>query len=290
MMNATGLPPNAGIGFKPGHSAPLLGLRHDPGQGSLPAFLEIHPQNYVHAGGAALAMLQQIAARWPISVHSVGLSIGSAQGPDQDELDRLALFLQRIPAACVSDHLAWSRCDGEILPDLLPLPLTRQSLDHVAAGVSRVQDRLRRPILIENPSRMLAFAGDTIPEAEFLNRLAHRTGCGLLLDINNIVVSAANLGVDPVAWLDGFDPAHVAEIHLAGHAVEPHEDGPLLIDDHGSAVPEAVWALFCHFVARAGPRPTLIERDNNVPPLPELLAEAARADAILAGNTHHAAA
>lgn len=286
MNHLSGLAPRAGIGFKPEHFPPLQWH----GQGSLPFFLEIHPQNYFHDGGPALAMVQALACDWPISAHSVGLSIGSADGPDEDELAQLAAFLERVPAAIVSEHLSWSHLGAEKFPDLLPLPLTEAVLEHVAAGVARVQDYLQRPILIENPSRMLAFSNDTMTEAVFLNRLARSTGCGLLLDINNIVVSATNLGLDPVAMLDAVEPAHVAEIHLAGHAMEYHEDGPLLIDDHGSAVSAQTWTLFERFVTLAGPRPTLIEWDNNIPPFHILLGEAAKADAVLTSFGPDAAA
>lgn len=276
------LPHVAGIGLKPEHYPLLLGLEdHGGGDVPLPGWVEIHPQNYFGAGGPPHRWLSAIAERYPVSFHSVGLSLGSADGFSRDDLDAIVALAGRHPAAMVSDHLAWCGNAHDRLPDLLPLPYTRAMLDHVAGEVSRVQDRLKRTMLIENPSRMLAFAGDTMEEAEFLDALCRRTGCGLIFDINNVVVSATNLGLDAVAMVDAVDPAHVGEIHLAGHATEHHDSGPLLIDDHGSPVDDETWALYARFIARAGPVPTLIEWDTDVPPLPKLLAEAARADAIL---------
>ncbi len=271
------LPLLPGIGLKPKHYAPLL--RQDTA-GTLstnPAWVEVHPQNYFGAGGPPHRWLAAVAEVYPLSFHSVGLSLGSAGGLIEDELERLAGLCERYAPAQVSEHLSWSGSAGDRYPDLLPLPYTQPALDHFAAQVSRMQDRLQRAILIENPSRYLAFARDTMDEAQFLNALCRRTGCGLLFDINNIEVTAINLGIDPFAMIEAIDPALVGEIHLAGHSREEHEDGPLLIDDHGSPVSTLTWDLFEHFVRRAGPRPVLIEWDTDVPAFNVLATEADKA-------------
>jgi len=278
MRDMTGLPRRAGIGLKPDHHQPLVGR----GRGSTPFFLEVHPQNFFHAGGPAMRWLERFAADWPLSFHSVALSLGRAEGVDAEQLDMLTVLVERFQPAAVSDHLAWCSTPHERMPDLLPLPMTRDVLDHVAGEVGRVQDRLKRIILIENPSRMLAFAHDEMDEPAFLNALARRTGCGILLDINNIEVSATNLGLDPWAYLSAIDMAAVGEIHLAGHAIEEHADGPLLIDDHGAPASELTWRLYARALSLGGPRPTLVEWDTNVPPLDVLLAEAEKADRLLA--------
>lgn len=275
------LPPRAGIGLKPQHYASLLNGLSDAVR---PLWVEIHPQNYFHDGGVSRHWLERVADVIPVSFHSTGLSLGSVDGPDMDQLERLARLCDAVSAASVSDHISWSRTAHEYFPDLLPLPYTAESLERMAASVGQVQDRLRRRILVENPSRMLAFAGDTWEEPEFIARLCERAGCGLLLDINNIVVSATNIGIDAQTYLDAIDPALVGEIHLAGHAVEQHDIGPLAIDDHGSAVGEACWALYADYIGRAGPIPTLIERDNDVPDYAVLVAEARRADHVLTAH------
>ncbi len=282
MQSCTALPPGAGLGLKPEHAADVLSLGRFAGRGSPLCFLEVHPQNFFGDGGPPHRLLTECAAHFPLSFHSVGLSLGRAQGCDGAELDQLAALCDRYQPAEVSDHLAWCSTGDARFPDLLPLPLTETVLDHFAGEVSRVQDRLKRRILIENPSRMLAFAGDTMTEAAFLSALALTTGCGLLLDINNIVVSAINLGLSPHAILAATDPALVAEIHIAGHAIEAHESGPLAIDDHGSAVGELCWRLLDDFLQRAGPRPVLLERDSNVPPFAAVFAELEQADARIA--------
>jgi uncharacterized protein (UPF0276 family) len=246
-----------------------------------PAWFEVHPQNYFCAGGPPHRWLTAFAEVAPLSFHSVGLSLGSEDGVNLAELEQLAALCERYEPAMVSDHLSWSGSASNRYPDLLPVPYTNEALDHFVAQVSRVQDRLGRTMLIENPSRYLAFAGDTMDEADFLHALCARTGCRLLLDINNIEVSATNLGLDADAMVDAIDPALVGEIHLAGHAHEDHGHGPLLIDDHGSAVTHETWRLFERFAERAGPCPVLIEWDTNVPEFDALLAEAATADAIM---------
>jgi len=281
------LPPSSGIGLKPRHYADVLGpapagTSSSRGEGeSRPGWVEVHPQNYFCAGGPPHRWLEAVRDILPVSFHSVGLSLGSAHGLVEDELDALADLCRRYQPASVSDHLSWSGTKANRYPDLLPLPYTRECLDHFAAQVSRVQDRLGRAILIENPSRYLAFAGDEMDEPEFLHALCRKAGCGLLLDINNIEVSANNLGLDPFAMLERFDPSLVGEVHLAGHAVEQHEDGPFFIDDHGSPVSDVTWRLFERFIARAGPRPTLVEWDTDVPEFEVLMAEAEKAATIM---------
>jgi uncharacterized protein len=277
------LPLRAGVGLKPQHYPFALeqvsaGIPPPPG---VPGWFEVHPQNYFGAGGPPHRWLAAFAAAAPLSFHSVGLSLGSHAGVNHDELEALAALCDRYAPAMVSDHLSWSGSASNRYPDLLPVPYTAEALDHFAAEVGRVQDRLGRTILIENPSRYLAFAGDAMDEAEFLHALCARSGCGLLLDINNIEVSATNLGLDPDAMIDAIDAALVGEVHLAGHAAEDHPHGPLLIDDHGSAVTEETWRLFARFAARAGPRPVLIEWDTDVPDYAVLTAEAAKADTIM---------
>ncbi|PAL19922.1 DUF692 family multinuclear iron-containing protein [Sphingopyxis sp. GW247-27LB] len=277
------LPPLPGIGLKPEHYAQALQSVSASISTSLaaPAWLEVHPQNYFGAGGPPHRWLTAIAEAYPLSFHSVGLSLGSAGGVDAEELDRLADLCARYEPASVSDHLSWSGSANNRYPDLLPVPYTEEALQHFAQQVGHVQDRLKRPIMIENPSRYLAFADDDMSEAQFLHLLCDSTGCGILLDVNNIEVSATNLGLDPVAMIDSIDPSLVGEVHLAGHTREDHADGVLLIDDHGSAVSDVTWALFARFVWRAGRRPVLIEWDTDVPDYCVLLAEAAKAEAIM---------
>lgn len=273
------LPSRAGIGLKPEHYAAVLSTI---GSAASPAWVEVHPQNYFGAGGLPHHFLRQIAAVLPVSFHSVGLSLGSANGVNPDELHMLAALCAHYAPSMISDHLSWSDAPGRYYPDLMPLPYTWESLDHFARQVDRVQTALRRRMLIENPSRYLGFADDDLEEPEFLDRLCRMTGCGLLLDINNVFVSAVNTGFDPLAWLDAIDPFLVSEIHMAGHHVEQHDSGPLLIDDHGSCVADEVWALLEAFIARAGPRPVLIEWDTHIPDFSVLMKEADKADTILA--------
>ncbi len=290
-------PPYVGVGLKPQHYAQALEAvsASTPFLAGRPGWFEVHPQNYFGAGGPPHRWLTAFAAKVPLSFHSVGLSLGSADGVNLAELERLAALCDRYGPALVSDHLSWSGSASNRYPDLLPVPYTGEALLHFAEQVSRVQDRLGRTILVENPSRYLAFSGDTMGEADFLHALCAVTGCGLLLDVNNVEVSATNLGLDADGMVDAIDPALVGEVHLAGHACEDHEHGALLIDDHGSAVTDATWRLFQRFVQRAGPRPTLIEWDTDVPAFDVLLAEAAKADAIIQSSAavserHHALA
>lgn len=278
------LPPGAGIGLKPEHYAPLLAgegrseVRPDV---RCPAFVEVHPQNYFGDGGPPHRWLTAIAEVFPLSFHSTTLSLGSADGLNQPVLDRLAQLVHRYPPASISDHLSWSDAGGHHLPDLLPVPYTNTALDHFVTQVGRVQERLDRTILIENPSRYLAFVGDDMSEIEFLTALCGRSGCGLLLDINNVIVCANNLSFDPHEYLQAIDPAIVGEIHLAGHATEDDEGALLFVDDHGSAVSDDCWAHYSRFIARSGPLPTLIEWDTDIPDFAVLMAEASHAAAIM---------
>jgi hypothetical protein len=271
-----GLPAGPGVGYKPQHFATLL---DDPGP---VAWIEIHAENYMGDGGRPLAQLRHLAERFPVSVHGVGLSIGGAGPLDEDHMDRLSRLVDWLKPASFSEHLAWSTHEGAFLNDLLPLPYTAATLQRVADHIDAVQERLGRPMLLENPSTYLAFAETEMDEVDFLDRLARRTGCGLLLDVNNVFVSAANQMTDPYAYIDRFPMDRVGEIHLGGHDTDADDAGAvLLIDSHGRAVADPVWALYAHTVARAGARPTLIEWDNDVPDWPVLRDEAAAAAAIL---------
>lgn len=268
------VPAAAGVGLRAAHEADATA---DP----RPAlgWVEVHAENYMAAGGPRLRTLETIRADWPLSIHGVGLSIGSADGIDADHLARLAALVRRFEPGLVSEHLAWSGDAAGYLNDLLPLPYTREALDVVCAGVGRVQDALARPILLENPSGYLAFAASDMSEAAFLGEVVRRTGCGLLVDVNNLYVGLNNLGQDPAAWLAEAPADAVGEIHVAGHFVEPQDGGGvLLIDDHGSEVADPVWALLDRALDRFGPLPVLVEWDTRIPPLPVLLAEAAKAD------------
>lgn len=281
-MNIPSISPRAGIGLKSEHYTQVLqSVSASRTHQNAPGWLEVHPQNYFCSGGPPHRWLTAIAEHFLLSFHSVGLSLGSAGGVFEDELEQLASLCERYAPALVSDHLSWSGSASNRVPDLLPVPYTIATLRHFVSQVSRVQDRLRRPILIENPSRYLAFAGDEMDEVTFLHDLCSRSGCGLLLDINNVEVSATNLGFDGFNYIACIDPALVGEIHLAGHAVEEHPSGRLLIDNHGSPVSDVSWALFEHFCVSGGPKPVLIEWDTDVPEYDVLLAEARKADAIM---------
>lgn len=269
------IPASAGVGLKPEHYRNVLdGERRD-------LWFEVHPENYMGAGGPPHRYLEAIRRDHGLSMHSVGLSLGSDDGMRDIHLRRLKELVDRYQPQLVSDHLSWSGIGDTFVPDLLPAPLDRESLQRFAQNIERLQDALGRTILIENPSVYLMADGQEIPEPEFIAELCRRTGCGWLLDINNIYVSAINLGFDAAAYLDAVDHALVGEVHLAGHAREHHPDGDLLIDDHGSRVPDAVWRLFEQFVAVAGPRPTLIEWDTRLPAFATLAAEAAKAEHLL---------
>lgn len=268
------LPPSVGIGLKPQHYEELLDPKCHSGR---PHWVEVHPQNYFCDGGPPHRWLTAVAEEYPLSFHSVGLSLGSADGLNHWDLDRLAILCDRYQPASISDHLSFSGNAHNRFADLLPVPYTHASLDHFASEIGKVQDRLKRQILIENPSRYLAYQSDEMGEVEFIERLIRKSGCGLLFDINNVEVSATNVGFSAIAYVDAIDPSWVSEIHLAGHAVEYHDSGPLRIDDHGSCITETTWSLYCRFIARAGAKPVLIEWDTNVPDYAVLMAEVGKA-------------
>ena len=282
--------PEVGIGWRHAHFDELL-LRRPP-----LGFVEVHAENFFADGGAAVAMLAEGRAHYPVSLHGVGLGLGSAAGIDRWHLDRLARLVERIDPVRVSDHACFAR--GPLRPggatvhaaDLLPVAFTAASLAIMVDQVQQVQDRLKRPLLVENLATSLRWADDAMGEAEFLNALARRSGCGLLLDVNNLVVAALNAAAAAAGpgdaspehaacrVIDAIDPALVGEIHLAGHDAT----GPLVIDHHGCRVSPMVWRVFDHALARFGPRPTLVEWDTDLPPLDVLLDEAALAGAAIA--------
>jgi uncharacterized protein len=265
----------AGAGLKPAHYSAILDDRPDVG------WFEAHAENYMGAGGPPHFFLERIRALYPLSLHGVGLSIGSAGGMTPGHLGRLKAVADRYEPFVVSEHLAWSTHDGSFLNDLLPLPYTRETLDLVVRHVDEAQTALGRRILIENPSTYLRFGGEEMEETEFLRALAQRSGCGLLLDVNNAVVSAANHGFDAVRYLAAFPVEHVGEVHLAGHAVLDGRGTKLLVDTHDRPVSDTVWRLWRELVDRVGPMPTLIEWDTDVPAWRVLAAEVARADCAL---------
>jgi uncharacterized protein len=279
------LPARAGVGFKPMHFRDILTAARPVG------FFEVHAENYMGAGGPPHAHLRALRERYALSVHGVGLSIGSMQPLDRDHLARLKTLCDRYQPESFSEHLAWSSHGGVYFNDLLPLPYTPQTLARVAEHIDQLQTTLGRTMLLENPSTYVGIADSTIAEVEFLAEVANRTGCGLLLDVNNVFVSATNHGIQALSYLETFPLDRVREIHLGGHDEETGDAGaPLLIDAHGSAVADAVWALYALVIARTGPLPTLIEWDNAVPDWPTLRAEAAAAEQILAGAAPASAA
>ncbi len=261
------IPARAGIGLRLPHQSELLTSRPRV------AWLEVHPENYM-ADEPALAELEEIRAHYPLSLHAIGLSLGSAQGVDRSHLMRLRDLERRLAPALVSDHLSWSMSGGNFLPDLLPLPYTEEALQVVCRNVGQVQEALGRKMLVENPSTYLQFAASAIPEAEFLAAVAKSSGCGVLFDVNNVFVSASNQGLESAEvlsqWCRALDPSSVGEIHLAGHALVGSEEAQLRIDDHGDHVCDAVWSMYERAIAHFGPRPTLIEWDTRLPGLPVL--------------------
>lgn len=265
------LPAAAGIGLRAVHHAEIVAAR--PGVG----WVEAHAENYM-GRGIPFHYLAKVREQLPVSLHGVGASIGSAEGIDVGHLDRLKDLVDAIEPALVSEHLSWSVVDGVYLNDLLPLPLTEEMLVHVARQVDRVQSRLGRRILIENPSSYLRYTFSTISEGEFLAELARRSGCGLLCDVNNLHVVQNNLGHDALSVLDALPAAAVGEIHVAGHHVADRGDVTILIDDHGAPVAEPVWALYAEAVRRFPHAATLVEWDTRIPPLARLVAEAHEAD------------
>jgi len=285
MFNISNLPAHAGVGFKPEHFRDILAAVQPIG------FFEVHAENYMGAGGPPHAQLGALRERYALSVHGVGLSIGSMQPLNSDHLARLKVLCNRYKPESFSEHLAWSSHAGVYFNDLLPLPYTRQTLVRVAEHIDEVQTTLGRTMLLENPSHYIGIAESTIPEIDFLTEVAKRTGCGLLLDVNNVFVSAKNQGTDPLVYLEAFPLDRVREVHLGGHNEELDDaGGPLLIDTHASSVTDAVWTLYAHLIARTGPIPTLIEWDNNLPDWPTLRAQAIAAQNILADAAHSSAA
>src|SRR5271156_4943899 len=274
---STGLERSVGIGFRTPPSERFL---DPPAPPDIP-WLEVIAENYFDRGGIRHQMFCRIAERYPVSVHGVALSLGSSEGIVPEHLERLAALVEDVKPRLVSEHLAWSRSGEIYYNDLLPLPLTEETLDVISSNVDQAQDRLGRTILVENPSGYLAFKESTMSEATILTRLTERTGCGLLLDVNNLFISGANLGIDTAEWLSIVPTNVVGEIHLAGHEVGGTPDQPLLMDTHGAAVNPGVWVLYIAALTRFGLRPTMIEWDSDVPSLEVLLEEASRAQQIM---------
>lgn len=270
------LPDLAGTAFKPQYFTAFQ--RGD----AKPGFIEVHAENYMGDGGLPHFQLGSLRTNFAFSLHGVGLSIGSAAGLDRHHLLRLRKLCDRYEPDSFSEHLAWSSHDGLFLNDLLPLPYTENTLRRVITHVAQTQDMLGRRILLENPATYLQFAASTIPETEFLAEIAARTGCGLLLDVTNVLVACSNRHKDPAAYLQHFPLHQVGEIHLAGHHETTDRHGlPLLIDDHGSRISAAVWSLYERVIAQTGPLPTLVEWDNDVPDWTVLLREAQKAQTLL---------
>jgi uncharacterized protein len=277
LSEANVLPPRAGLGLKPEHYADILGPDPDIG------FFEVHAENYMGDGGPPHRYLAAIRERYALSLHGVGLSIGGTDPLDKMHLQRLKQLVERYQPQSFSEHLAWSTHDGDYLNDLLPVPYTPETLARVAAHVDEVQQALGRRMLLENPSTYVVFAESSIEETAFLDEIAERTGCGLLLDVNNVMVSSVNQGLDPYAYLDRFPLHRVGEIHLAGYDETVDDAGErLLIDAHGSRVRPDVFALFNVLIDKTGPLPVLVEWDNNVPDFATLADEARLVDDVLA--------
>ena len=275
-MKRSILPASSGVGFKPEHFKAIREAAQPIG------FFEVHAENYMGAGGMPHAQLSKLREDYSLSIHGVGLSIGSMQPLDQAHLSRLKGLCDRYQPESFSEHLAWSSHDNVFLNDLLPLPYTETTLARICAHIDEVQTTLGRQMLLENPATYLLFAESTIPEATFLREIAQRTGCGLLLDVNNVFVASVNHGLDPRTYLAGFPFDHVREIHLAGHSVTADETGAaLLIDTHDKPVADPVWSLYADVVERIGAMATLIEWDGDIPDWPVLRVEAELAQAIL---------
>lgn len=271
------MPKRAGVGLKAEHYRTIIETSPDVG------FFEVHAENYMGAGGPPHRYLSAIRDRYPLSLHGVGLSIGADRPLDKDHLSRLRRLIDRYEPALFSEHLAWSSHDAGFLNDLLPLPYTNAMLERVAEHIDQVQASIGRQMLLENPSTYLSFAESTWSEPEFIAEIVRRTGCGLLLDVNNVHVACTNQCWNPIAYLDACPLSDVQQIHLAGFATDADEKHrPLLIDAHDRPVAEMVWALYAHVIERTGPLPTLIEWDANVPSWPTLKAEAERAQIVMA--------
>lgn len=266
------LPKSAGVGYKPQHFSQIL---NDP---CAVRWLEIHAENYMGDGGRPLAQLRRLSDLFDISVHGVGLSIGGESPLDKDHLARLKHLLGWLKPASFSEHLAWSTHDSHFYNDLLPLPYTNRTLGHICDHIDQLQHTVGHQMLLENPSSYLAFDESTWSEPEFLTEIARRTGCGLLLDVNNVFVSATNLDFSPQGYIDAYSLNLVGEIHLGGHDSDHDDHGhPLLIDSHGCQVADPVWSLLDYTLSKSGPKPVLVEWDNDVPDWPVLAAEASRA-------------
>jgi uncharacterized protein (UPF0276 family) len=269
----------AGLGFKPEHFAVALSCS------AAGMWYEIHAENYMVAGGPRMRMLDALRAQHPIAVHGVGLSLAGDAAPDAHHLSRLKAVIERTQALVVSEHLAWCTAHDAYYPDLLPFPRTNEALQRITRNIEITQNTLKRQILIENPSAYLHLDTHEWSEAEFLSELVRRSGCGLLLDVNNVYVSARNLGGDAHEYLNALPAAAIGEIHLAGHTVDQRADTALLIDTHGAPICAEVWSLYQQLITRIGARPTLIERDDNIPAFDELLAERDHAADLLAEAT-----
>ncbi len=284
MSRPNKIPSCGGIGLKGEHYKAILEAKPDLG------FFEIHAENYMGEGGLPHAYLTAIRETYPLSLHCVGLSIGGAKPLDQTHLARLKSLNDRYEPGLFSEHLAWSTHDVGYLSDLLPLPYNEKTLAHVCAHIDETQNYVGRQILLENPSSYLTFTDSTFDEADFISEVVRRTGCGLLLDINNVYISAHNINISAQAYIAAYPLRYVQEIHLAGHTMSLDDAGqPVIIDDHASPVVEGVWDLFASTIARTGPLPTLIERDDNVPALQELVDEAHFANGIMQRQTAGAA-
>ncbi|THD77949.1 MAG: DUF692 domain-containing protein [Phenylobacterium sp.] len=271
----------AGVSLKPQHFADAL-------QASAPGlWFEVHAENYMAEGGPRLAGLAAVAAAFPISLHGVGLSLAADEPPDAAHLAAWARLVERFQPALVSEHLAWSQRRGVYAPDLLPFPRTGEALDRIVGNVARLQDALGRQVLVENPALYLPLKGHEMAETDFLAELVRRAACGLLVDVNNAFVSARNLGYGAEAYLDALPADAIGEIHLAGHAPDPGLGEAMLIDSHDAPVAEPVWRLYERLIARVGPRPTLIERDDKLPPFAALIAERDRAHQVLTRTPAH---
>lgn len=267
------IPAAIGVGLRSPHVREVESTRPAIG------WLEIHTENYL-GGGPSLALLESLRRDYPLSLHGVGLSLGSASGLDPEHLGRFKALIERVEPFLVSDHLSWSVADGVYLNDLLPLPYTEETLDIVAKNVAKAQDTLGRQILVENPSRYLHFRHSTIPEPEFLAKLTRITGCGILLDVNNIFVTCTNLGLDADLYLEAMADCSIGEIHLAGHSRVERGGSEILIDDHASIVSEPVWRLYERALERFGLVPSLVEWDKDLPPFDTLFGQARAAERV----------
>lgn len=276
--------PTAGLALKPDYYEDALSCDADG------MWFEVHPENYYADGGPRLDWLNAVRGRHPVALHGVGLSLAAAHAPDPAHLRRLAALAGQIEPAIISEHMAWSSWRGVAYPDLLPFPRTDEALQWLCDNVCRTQDALKRRIAIENPAHYLHIESHAWDEIDFMAALATRSGCGLLLDVNNVHVGAANLGYDAAAYIDRVPAALIMEVHLAGHTPDPVLGQTLLIDSHDAPVAPDVWTLYARLLARIGPRPTLIERDDKLPAFAVLMAERTHASALMATHSCRAVA